>query len=363
MLPLPRILALATLLGLAIPLGRTAEIATVPVVPGTPIPAKIQRCLDDYLVTAVELSETLTLYETTRKKAYDKKADKIKEDRKVIVSALNNAVKDELLRNAQGRERLEREFDRLQKRLDKSDKVAEKAKEPDEPAKDEPAKDEAAAAKADPLAKLNKEIDLVKQELARVGDLEAALKSIADVGGKNPSPMNQLFTSIRAFDLPTTDNATFKYDGGGSDYLVLCFWNSQNRDSANAFDLLAGAAAKYKEADPVSFLAVNLGDPREDVVKLCKRPSPKLKLGLDTDGKGTQLAQSLGVSLLPVTYLVDPTGMIRRAYVGNGERLRQWERDLSALQKEKDEAAKTTDKADRTERNARPEKTAKGNKR
>lgn len=130
-----------------------------------------------------------------------------------------------------------------------------------------------------------------------------------------------------AFELMDTDGNSHTLEKHRGKLLMVQFWATYCTPCRTEMPSMNQLAKQLGEGFEI--LAINMGEPRDEVVRFMEEVGPEFTVLLDPEGRAIQ---DFKVFAVPSTFIVDPTGAIRYTMYGPTE----WNSDgmietLSAL--------------------------------
>lgn len=171
---------------------------------------------------------------------------------------------------------------------------------------------------------------LFKKLLPLLG-LLVPLALVAFVAGRSPSgvrPFVLVGSRSPLVSAVTLDSKTYENSGAG--WRMIHFWTSTCSECRGEVpELRRFIENQNKSPSPIELLNVNIQDSLTTVGKYAAEFDLPQKVLLDTDGK---MARSFGVTGVPETFFIDPSGIVRHHMVG-ASTTDEFERVLELLQK------------------------------
>jgi peroxiredoxin len=128
------------------------------------------------------------------------------------------------------------------------------------------------------------------------------------------TPFTLVGSAAYDFTLPTPDGQSIRFSGLRGKWVILNFWATWCDPCRSEMPLLQDLAdGKLKQSIPVTVLAIDRDESVETVKAFLKELNLTLPVGIDA---GAKINSQYGVIQLPVTYMVDPAGIIRYKHVG-----------------------------------------------
>ncbi len=131
------------------------------------------------------------------------------------------------------------------------------------------------------------------------------------------TPFTLVGSFAPAFDLPTPDGGTLRLADQRGKWVVLNFWATWCPPCRAEMPILQalqdGAFPVPETLGPVTVIALNRDETAAQVKAFTAELGLKLPIALDADGK---VSNRYGVIQLPVTYFIDPNGVVRYKVIG-----------------------------------------------
>jgi peroxiredoxin len=116
------------------------------------------------------------------------------------------------------------------------------------------------------------------------------------------------------FTLPTPDGQSIRLSGLRGKWVILNFWATWCDPCRSEMPLLQDLVdGKLKQNLPVTVLAVDRDETADTVKAFMRELNLSLPVGID---EGAKINSQYDVIQLPVTYMVDPAGIIRYKHIG-----------------------------------------------
>jgi peroxiredoxin len=131
------------------------------------------------------------------------------------------------------------------------------------------------------------------------------------------TPFTLVGSFAPTFDLPTPDGGTLRLADQRGKWVVLNFWATWCPPCRAEMPILQalqdGAFPVPETLGPVTVIALNRDETAAQVKAFTAELGLKLPIALDADGK---VSNRYSVIQLPVTYFIDPNGVVRYKVIG-----------------------------------------------
>lgn len=121
-----------------------------------------------------------------------------------------------------------------------------------------------------------------------------------------------------SFELVDTDGNSHNLEQHRGKLLMVQFWATYCTPCRTEMPSMNQLAKKL--GDGFEILAINMGEPRDEVVRFMEEVGPEFTVLLDPEGRAIQ---DFKVFAVPSTFIIDPTGTIRYTMYGPTE----WDAD------------------------------------
>jgi peroxiredoxin len=145
-------------------------------------------------------------------------------------------------------------------------------------------------------------------------DITNAMQEQYGDGGDRNAAMVMEGKPAPDFTLPTLDGKTIKLSELKGNVVVLDFWATWCGPCIVSLPQLI-AFANESEGKAVKVIAVNVGEPKQQVASVVEDKKWTFTVGLDTN---STVAESFHANVFPTQMVIDKEGVVRKVLIGSG---------------------------------------------